>query len=262
MNQAEEQIMNKYIRFERNGMDAYAVLEGDLIREIKGDIYSDYEITDNLYKLSEVKVLPPCKPSKIIGIGLNYYDAVKKNNAKVPVEPVVFLKPSTSIIGSGEAIIYPNLSKIITYEVELAVIIGKKTHKINKEDAMDYIFGYTIANDVTAKDLLGKYGPWDIGKSFDTFLPIGPYIVTDIDPSNLAISMKQNEKVTQMSNTNEMIFDVRSIISYVSNIMTLLPGDVIITGTPAGASELHEGDLLVGTIESIGELRNTVIGGR
>lgn len=251
--------MSKYVRFEKDNACAYGVIENDVVCELKGGLFSNLQITDNVYKLDEIKILAPCEPTKIIGIGLNYYDAVKKNNAKVPVEPVVFLKPPTSVIGTDELIIYPKMSKAVTYEVELAVVIGKKADKVKKENSLDYVLGYTIANDVTAKDLLGKYGPWDIGKGYNTFLPIGPCIVTDINPSDLKIDMKQNNKITQMSNTNEMIFDVPSIISYVSSIMTLLPGDVIITGTPAGASELFKGDLLEGSIESIGKLRNKVI---
>lgn len=253
--------MNKYLRVKKDEKIIYAVMENDVLNEIKGDIYSNYTLTNNVYNLDEVTILPPCEPSKVIGIGLNYYDAVKKNNAKVPTEPVVFLKPSSSIIGTDDAIIYPNLSNAVSYEVELAVIIGKKAKNVSLENALEYVFGYTIANDITSKDLLGKYGPWDIGKGFDTFLPLGPCIVTGIDPSNLSISMKQNNEITQMSNTKDMIFNVEKIISYLSNIMTLLPGDVIITGTPAGASELHEGDRLVGIIENIGELKNNVFGG-
>jgi len=251
----------KFLRIKADEEIVYAVMEKDSLREIKGNIYSGYTLTNNVYKLDEVKILAPCEPSKIIGIGLNYYDAVKKNNANVPIEPVVFLKPPSSIISTDEAIIYPKQSKAVTYEVELAVVIGKKAKKVSVENALEYVFGYTIANDVTSKDLLGKYGPWDVGKGFDTFLPLGPCIVTGIDASNLKISMKQNDETTQMSNTKEMIFNVESIISYLSNIMTLLPGDIIITGTPAGASELHEGDKLVGTIENIGELKNNVLGG-
>ncbi|MBU3182264.1 fumarylacetoacetate hydrolase family protein [Clostridium psychrophilum] len=253
--------MSKYLRVKKGEKIIYCIMENDLLREIKGNIYSDYILTNNVYKLDEVKILAPCEPSKIIGIGLNYYDAVKKNNAKVPVEPVVFLKPSSSIISTDEPIIYPKLSNSVTYEVELAVVIGKKTKNVSLENALEYVFGYTIANDVTSKDLLGKYGPWDVGKGFDTFLPVGPWIVTGIDPSNLVISMKQNDETTQISNTKEMIFNVESIISYISSIMTLLPGDIIITGTPAGASELNAGDILVGSIENIGELKNNVLGG-
>jgi 2-keto-4-pentenoate hydratase/2-oxohepta-3-ene-1,7-dioic acid hydratase in catechol pathway len=253
--------MNKYLRVKKGEKIIYCIMENDVIREIKGDIYSDYILTNNVYNLEEVKILAPCEPSKIIGIGLNYYDAVKKNNAKIPVEPVVFLKPPSSIISTDEAIIYPKLTNAVTYEVELTVVIGKTAKNVSKKNALEYVFGYTIANDVTSKDLLGKYGPWDVGKGFDTFLPLGPCIVTGIDPSNLTISMKQNNEITQMSNTKEMIFNVESIISYLSSIMTLLPGDIIITGTPAGASELREGDSLVGAIENIGELKNNVVGG-
>lgn len=253
--------MNKYLRVQKGEKIVYTILENNHLREIKGSIYSNYTLTDNVYNLDEVKILAPCEPSKVIGIGLNYYDAVKKNNAKVPVEPVVFLKPSSSIISTDEAIIFPKLCNAVTYEVELAVVIGKKAKYVSLENALEYVFGYTIANDVTSSDLLGKYGPWDVGKGFDTFLPLGPCIVTGINPANLTISMKQNNVITQMSNTEKMIFNVESIISYLSNIMTLFPGDIIITGTPAGASKLHEGDKLVGSIENIGELKNSVLGG-
>ncbi|MDI6600827.1 MAG: fumarylacetoacetate hydrolase family protein [Thermoanaerobacteraceae bacterium] len=249
------------VRFQIEDSTYFGLLKNNHLYKIDGNIFSDYIITEKTYSLNEVKLLPPCGPSKVIGIGLNYKDAVEKANTSVPVEPIVFLKPSTSVIGPYDHIVYPDMSSMVTYEVELAVIIGKKAKNISTDEALDYVFGYTVANDVTAKDLLGKYGPWDIGKGFDTFLPLGPGIVTDIDPGNLKITMSQNGVLTQDSNTDQMIFDVPHLISYVSRIMTLLPGDVIITGTPAGASELKIGDVLEGNIEGIGTIRNNVIGG-
>ncbi|TZE82776.1 fumarylacetoacetate hydrolase family protein [Calorimonas adulescens] len=241
--------------------DFFGLLENNQVLKVNGDIFTEYTVTEESYPLDEIKLSAPCEPSKIVGIGLNYKDAVEKTNASTPVEPIVFLKPPTTIIGPYDPIIYPAMSKVVTYEVELAVVIGKKAKNVSEDKALDYVFGYTIANDVTAKDLLGKYGPWDIGKGFDTFLPLGPYIVTGIDPSKLRITMRQNGVTTQDSCTCNMIFSVPYLIGYVSKIMTLLPGDVIITGTPAGASELKIGDVLEGSIENIGTITNKVIGG-
>lgn len=257
---AMEDIM-ELVKFKVEQSVYFGLLKNHHIYRINGDIFSDYIVTEEKYLLDDVKVLAPCRPSKVIGIGLNYKDAIQKAKTAIPKEPIVFLKPPSSIIGPYDPIVYPSMSDMVTYEVELAVIIGKKAKNISVDNAMDYVFGYTVANDVTAKDLLGKYGPWDIGKGFDTFLPLGPYIVTDIDPRNLKITMKCNDVTTQNSNTDQMIFDVSELISYTSHVMTLMPGDVIITGTPAGASELNIGDVLEGNIEGLGTIKNTVVGG-
>jgi 2-keto-4-pentenoate hydratase/2-oxohepta-3-ene-1,7-dioic acid hydratase in catechol pathway len=197
-------------------------------------------------------------PTKIIAIGLNYYDHAQELNMKIPGYPLPFLKPPTAVIGDGETIIYPPQTQELHYEGELGVIIGKKAKNISVNDAKHYVAGYTCANDVTARDLQRLDGQWTRSKSFDTFCPLGPRIVKDIDTANLVISSRVNGVIKQNSNTNQMIFNAFELVSFVSFIMTLLPGDVIITGTPPGVGELRVGDVVEIEIEGIGILKNQV----
>jgi 2-keto-4-pentenoate hydratase/2-oxohepta-3-ene-1,7-dioic acid hydratase in catechol pathway len=198
------------------------------------------------------------KPTKIIAIGLNYLDHAKELKMEIPDHPLIFLKPSTAVIGSGDAIILPPHTKELNYEGELAVIIKDTAKNISKDEAQHFIAGYTCANDVTARDLQRIDGQWTRAKSFDTFCPLGPRIVSDIDPKHLSIITRVNGTVKQNSNTNNMIFDIFELVSFVSEIMTLLPGDVIITGTPPGVGAIEDGDVVEVEIESIGVLKNTV----
>jgi 2-keto-4-pentenoate hydratase/2-oxohepta-3-ene-1,7-dioic acid hydratase in catechol pathway len=198
-------------------------------------------------------------PTKIIAIGLNYLDHAKEMNKEIPEYPLIFLKPPTAVIQSGDSIVYPPMTKELHYEGELAVIIKNRIRNITKEDAPLYIAGYTCANDVTARDLQRIDGQWTRSKSFDTFCPLGPKVVSKIDPTHLAISTRVNGTVKQQSNTKNMIFDVYELVSYISGIMTLFPGDVIITGTPPGVGPINVGDVVEVEIESIGVLKNTVI---
>jgi 2-keto-4-pentenoate hydratase/2-oxohepta-3-ene-1,7-dioic acid hydratase in catechol pathway len=199
------------------------------------------------------------KPSKIIAIGLNYYDHARELKMPVPDHPIMFLKPPTSVIKSGQPIICPRQTNNLHYEGELAVIIGKKARNISKADAKKYIKGYSCANDVTARDLQNIDGQWTRAKSFDTFCPLGPKIVSGIDPTNLKIETRVNGKIKQSSNTGNMIFNVFEIVSFVSSVMTLMPGDIIITGTPVGVGQLKAGDTVEVEIEGIGTLKNKVI---
>ena len=200
------------------------------------------------------------KPTKIIAIGLNYLDHAKELKMEIPDHPLIFLKPSTAVIGSGDAIILPPQTKELNYEGELAVVIKEKAKNISKDEAHRFIAGYTCANDVTARDLQRIDGQWTRAKSFDTFCPLGPRIVSDIDPKNLSIITRVNGTVKQNSNTKNMIFDVFELVSFVSEIMTLLPGDVIITGTPPGVGAIEAGDVVEVEIEGIGVLKNIVTG--
>ena len=200
------------------------------------------------------------KPTKIIAIGLNYLDHAKELKMEIPDHPLIFLKPSTAVIGSGDAIILPPQTKELNYEGELAVIIKDTAKNISKDDARRFIAGYTCANDLTARDLQRIDGQWTRAKSFDTFCPLGPRIVSDIDPKNLSIITRVNGTVKQNSNTKNMIFDVFELVSFVSEIMTLLPGDVIITGTPPGVGAIEAGDVVEVEIEGIGVLKNIVTG--
>ncbi len=210
------------------------------------------------YSIDEVKVLPPCTPTKLVCVGLNYTDHAKELGQQIPKEPVLFLKPISSVIADGDNIIYPKQSKRVDYEAELAIVIGRRTHHVKAEKAKDHILGYTCFNDVTARDLQPVDIQWTRAKSFDTFAPIGPFITTDIDPTNLAIKSKLNGTVKQDSNTKNMIFNAYQLVEFISDIMTLEMGDVIATGTPAGVGPMQKGDTIEIEIEKIGTLKNKV----
>ncbi len=209
-------------------------------------------------KFEHVKFLPPVKPSKIVCIGLNYIDHAKELNMPLPEEPIIFLKPPSAVIGHEDFIELPKQSKRIDYEGELAVVIGKKCKNVSREEAFEYVLGYTCFNDVTARDLQRKDGQWTRAKSFDTFAPIGPYVACFKDASNLKIETVLNGTVVQSSSTSNLIFDIPTLIEFISSIMTLNRGDVIATGTPAGVGELKSGDVVEVRIEKIGVLRNYV----
>jgi 2-keto-4-pentenoate hydratase/2-oxohepta-3-ene-1,7-dioic acid hydratase in catechol pathway len=198
-------------------------------------------------------------PSKIIAIGLNYYDHAKELKMSIPNYPLIFMKPPTSVIQHGGSIIYPPQSKEVHYEGELAVIIKDRIKNISVQAAASHIAGYTCANDITARDLQREDGQWTRAKSFDTFCPIGPRMITNLDPTNLDICTRVNGEEKQLSNTQNMIFNVFELVSFVSGIMTLLPGDVIITGTPPGVGPIEAGDTVEVEIEGIGILRNTIV---
>ncbi|HVN95341.1 MAG TPA: fumarylacetoacetate hydrolase family protein [Syntrophorhabdaceae bacterium] len=198
-------------------------------------------------------------PTKVIAIGLNYHDHAKELNMDVPDRPLIFMKPSTAVIGSTDAIVFPPQSILLHYEGELAVVIKEKVRNVTKDEAPHVIAGYTCANDVTARDLQRIDGQWTRAKSFDTFCPLGPRLASDVDPKNLSITTRVNGVVKQHSSTLNMIFDVFELVSFISGIMTLMPGDVIITGTPPGVGELHVGDEVEVEIEGIGVLKNAVI---
>lgn len=209
--------------------------------------------------MKDLKVLAPCFPSKVVCVGLNYRDHAAELGYGLPDEPVLFIKPSTSVIGPDENIVYPSVSRQIDYEAELAVVIGKTARRMRAGEAAGCILGYTCGNDVTARDLQKEDGQWTRAKSFDTFCPLGPYIVTDIDPRNREISLYVNGERKQHSSTSELIFDVYFLVSFVSGIMTLHPGDVVLTGTPGGVGPLRPGDEVVVEVEGIGRLRNRVV---
>lgn len=197
-------------------------------------------------------------PTKIIAVGLNYIDHAKELNMDIPDHPLIFMKPSTSVIGDGDTIVLPSQTKELHYEGELAIIIKEKVKNVGKDEAARCIAGYTCANDVTARDLQRIDGQWTRAKSFDTFCPLGPKIISGIDPKNLNIETRVNGVTRQRSNTKNMIFDVFELVSFISEIMTLLPGDAIITGTPPGVGEIRVGDIVEVEIEGIGILKNTV----
>jgi len=211
------------------------------------------------YKMEDVKIMPPCTPTKIVCVGLNYRDHAKELNQKIPDEPVLFLKPPSSLLADNDHIVYPKQSKRVDYEAELGVVIGRRTRHVKAEKANDHILGYTCFNDVTARDIQEKDVQWTRAKSFDTFSPIGPYIVTDIDPMSLAIRSRLNGTLKQDSNTKNMVFDVNSLVEFVSSVMTLETGDVIATGTPPGVGPVNVGDVIEVEIDKIGTLTNKVV---
>ncbi|GAC1333192.1 MAG: fumarylacetoacetate hydrolase family protein [Candidatus Dormibacteria bacterium] len=198
------------------------------------------------------------RPTKVVGVGRNYADHARALGNDLPSEPLIFLKPSTAVVGDGDEVVYPEQSSNLHHEAELAVVIGRACRKVSPEEATQYIRGYTCANDVTARDLQNSDPQWTRGKGFDTFCPLGPVIVTDIDPGNVRVLMRVNGEVRQDASTADMIFPVPWLISYISSFMTLLPDDVILTGTPSGVGPVQRGDLMEVEVEGIGILRNRV----
>ncbi|MGE4454200.1 MAG: fumarylacetoacetate hydrolase family protein [Sphaerochaeta sp.] len=248
----------KYVRFNYQDTVSYGLLSEHTIQVIEGTPFTNYTISDTTVALESVELLTPCDYSKAVCIGLNYSDHAKEFQLPIPSEPVVFMKPSTSALAPEKKIIYPQMSSRLDYEAELAVVIGKTARFVSEEDASSYILGYTCANDITARDLQPKQGQWTIAKSFDTFCPFGPYISDEVDPGNLSIESRVNGRTMQKSNTNNLIFNVPFLVSYLSQVMTLLPGDIILTGTPGGISGMHKGDTVEILIEGLGVLRNTI----
>lgn len=210
--------------------------------------------------VSLARTLAPTAPTKIVAVGLNYRDHAREMDLAIPTEPLLFLKPASCVIGPADAIVYPPQSGRVDYEAELAVVIGKRCTKVSATQAAECVLGYTCLNDVTARDLQARDGQWTRAKSFDTFAPLGPWIETAIaDPHHLDIRLRLNGEVRQTSNTANLIFGVFELIAYISAVMTLEPGDVIATGTPAGVGPMQRGDTVSVEIESIGILENKVV---
>jgi len=250
--------MTKFVRFDAGHGPEYGVLEGDRVFPVMGSIFGAWEKQGKSLNLREVKLLAPCEPRKVVCIGINYKEVVSKKGDPMPQEPVIFLKPDTSVIGPEEAIVSPAGVKELNYEAELVAVIKDRIKNVTVDEAEDHVLGYTCGNDITAKDFMEKGKPWAKAKGYDTFMPIGPYIVSGVDGDNLRIKMYHNGQLTQDSNTSDMVFDVGRIVSYVSHIMTLSPGDIISTGTPPGKGNLKPGDVIEVEIEGIGKLTNSV----
>ena len=273
-------------RFAKGDGVAYGVVEGEsggtdgpgdqttdlrlTIAELHGHPFGvdpgGVRLTGRRYPLAEVRLLAPVLPSKVVAAGNNYAAHVRENGGEAQAEslegaePVLFLKPSTSVTGPGDAIRYPvKLTDRVDFEGELAVIIGRLCRSVPRERAEEVIFGYTCANDVTARDLQARDGQWTRAKGFDTFCPLGPWMETGTDPADLQLTTTVNGAVRQQARTSELLWDVPNLIAHVSQVMTLLPGDVLLTGTPAGVGPLSAGDQVSVTIESIGTLTNRVV---
>ena len=235
------------------GIDVIAVLKGD-------PLYAGLELTGQKIPLADVRLLAPVIPrSKVIGIGKNYADHAAEMGGEVPAEPLVFLKPNTSVIGPDDAIVHPTSSERVDYEGELAVVISRICKDVSVADATKVVFGYTVANDVTARDLQASDGQWARAKGFDTFCPLGPWIETDFDPAASRVTTELDGDVVQDQPTSDMVFDVPTIIAYVSSFMTLLPGDSKLTGTPAGIGPMRPGQSVSVTVDGIGTLTNRVV---
>ena len=248
----------RLVRFLARTKPAWGVVNGDELLELDGDFFTPFKTLKAGHVFSQVKLLPPCNPSKVVAVGLNYRDHARELGFEIPREPVIFLKPATTIIGPGESVICPRTSSRVDYEAELGVVVKDRTRDISPEEAPDHILGYTCANDVTARDLQKKDGQWTRAKSFDTFCPVGPWIETDLDPGDLLIQSYLNGERRQSSRTSQLIFNVHELVSFISGIMTLEPGDLIITGTPAGIGPMKPGDEIEVRIEGIGSLKNIV----
>lgn len=253
----------KLLRFSREGVKRYGVLNSlGEVREISGSFYEPFAFTGNIYNVEEINLLAPCEPSKVICVGLNYkahIDEFSRDTANVPMEPVLFIKPPTAVIGPQAEIIYPEMSERVDFEGELVVVIGKAGKNIDKTEVSGFVLGYTCGNDVTARDVQKRDRQWTRAKGFDTFAPIGPWIETELDPQNLKIQTFLNDELKQESNTGNMIFPVFELVSFISRVMTLVPGDVIFTGTPEGVGPMAKGDTVKVMVEGIGGLQNKLV---
>jgi len=236
----------------------YGWLMNDKVGEISGNIFGRYRRNEALTPQAEVIVLPPAEPGKIVCVGRNYVEHAKELGNEVPKVPLIFMKPPSSIIASGETIVLPPQSNQVEHEAELVVVIGKRGRHIKAEHAKRYILGYTVGNDVTARDLQKSDGQWTRAKGFDTFCPFGPWIDTDFDPSDAVVTCRVNGQMRQMASTRDMVFNIGVLIAYISSIMTLEPGDLIFTGTPSGVGELKDGDDVSVEIEGLGQIKNKV----
>lgn len=249
----------KLLRYQKGNLPArQGWILNNQVGPIEGSIFSEFRRLEAEEDLQNLKILPPVLPSKIICIGRNYAAHASEHGAEVPEVPLIFLKPPSAVIGNGDTIILPPQSQQVEHEAELAVVIGKKGRWILPDEADSYILGYTIANDVTARDLQRRDNQWTRAKGFDTFCPIGPWIETDFNPTDALITCYVNNDVRQMASTHDMVFSIPQLIAFISSVMTLEPGDLILTGTPAGVSPLKDGDLVRITIEGIGNLENPV----
>jgi len=249
----------KIVRFAIDNKVRYGILDGESIQGIEDKPYRYLKPTDSYYQLSEVKLLSPCLPSKIVALGLNYRAHAEEAKMPLPNAPLIFLKPSTAVIGPEENITYPSTSHRVDYEGELGVVIKKPVWRVSIEDALDYVLGYTCFNDTTARDLQSLDKQWTRAKGFNTFAAVGPCIETELDPGNVVLETYINGEIKQQGNTNDLIYSIPELINFISHVMTLLPGDIIATGTPSGIGPMYPGDTVEIKIKPIGTLRNYVI---
>jgi 2-keto-4-pentenoate hydratase/2-oxohepta-3-ene-1,7-dioic acid hydratase in catechol pathway len=248
----------KLVRFQVKERTAFGILSGEEVTELAGDFFGTLSKLETGHSRAGVRLMAPCSPSKVVAVGLNYRDHAREMGHQVPDTPVIFLKPATAVIGPGDAIRYPAMSSQVDYEAELGIVMKDRVKDLRPEEARRHILGYTCANDVTARDLQKKDGQWTRAKSFDTFCPVGPWIETELDPDDLLVESFLNGERRQSSRTSQFIFKTDHLVSFISQIMTLYPGDLIITGTPAGIGPMKQGDEIEVRIEGIGSLKNVV----
>ena len=252
-------------RYTTGDEPAYGVVGGadgdEIVAAIVGDpLYSGVELTGEQAPLADVRLLAPVIPrSKVVCVGRNYAEYAEELGHEVPSEPLIFLKPNTSVIGPGDPIVYPRQSRDVQFEGELAVVIGRICRDVPPDRVGDVVYGYTIGNDVTARDLQRSDGQWARAKGFDSFCPLGPWIETDFDPSDRVVTTELNGEVRQQGNTSQMIYDVAAVVAYITSFMTLLPGDVVLTGTPAGVGPMQPGDEVAVSVAGLGTLTNRVV---
>jgi 2-keto-4-pentenoate hydratase/2-oxohepta-3-ene-1,7-dioic acid hydratase in catechol pathway len=249
----------RIIRYQtKNESPRYGWLYEDQVGPLEGSIFGEFKRHEATLLLAEVQLLPPVLPSKVVCVGRNYAEHAREHQSEVPEYPLIFLKPPTTVIGPGAAIVLPPQSQQVEHEAELAVVISKRGRWIAAEDVRQYILGYTIANDVTARDLQRKDGQWTRGKGFDTFCPLGPWIDTEFDPADAMITCHVNGIMRQMASTRDMVFNIAQLMVFASSVMTLEPGDILLTGTPAGVGPLAPGDVVEVKIDGLGGLQNKV----
>ncbi len=262
----EEEAKLRIVRFVTQGKVKYGILDGKVIHGFQGSPFtqfrgpgSSFTLDGGTYELGKVRLLAPCIPSKMVCLGLNYRRHAEETKLPLPSVPLIFLKPSTAVIGPDEQIILPRSSRRVDYEGELGVVIGRKTKDMPEGKVKGCVLGYTCFNDVSERYDQKQDGQWTRAKGYDTFAPIGPWIETEVDPDDLKLETYLNSELRQDARTSDLIFGIAELISFISRVMTLLPGDVIATGTPSGIGRMNPGDVVEVKIENIGTLRNFVV---
>ncbi len=250
----------RIVRYQvKNDPPRYGWVLENKVGPIEGDPFGEYRRLEADLPLESVRLLAPTRPSKIICLGRNYAEHAKEHNVEVPKVPLIFLKPPSAVLDPGGSIVLPPQSQQVEHEAELVAVIGRRGRNILTEEASRYVLGYTVGNDVTARDLQRSDGQWTRAKGFDTFCPFGPWIDTEFDPSDAVITCRVNGQPRQMASTHDMVFSVSNLVAFISSVMTLEPGDLIFTGTPAGVSPLKAGDVVEVEIEGLGKLSNPVV---
>jgi 2-keto-4-pentenoate hydratase/2-oxohepta-3-ene-1,7-dioic acid hydratase in catechol pathway len=249
----------KFARFEHHGNIYSGMADADWITVIEGHFWTDFAVTDQKYPISEIKLLPPVMPTKIVCVGQNYRGHIEELGMPVPKEPIIFFKPPSCLVGHEQNIIYHRDAERIDYEGELAIVIKDKMRHVDEGETLNHVLGYTCFNDVTERKMVGS-NPLllSIAKGFDTFGPVGPYIVTDLDPNRLTLKTYLNGELKQQDAAANCVFSVQRVLSFISRYMTLLPGDIVTTGTPQGIAPIQPGDTVEVEIEGIGRLKNVV----